>query len=100
MNTQVAFLTLSLRLSFRLSLRPLAALCFDPPALQQHSKCAINYWRVLTKERRLALGQLDGDDLDHGGFKRSNNQKPFQRLASKQNHLPPTHLRFHDSITC
>ena len=58
MDAQVAFLTLSFRLSFR----PLAALCFDPPALQRDNKCTINRCSVLTKERRLAPDQIDGED--------------------------------------
>ena len=73
---------------------------FRSPRLKRDSNCTINPCSVLTEERRLALGQLNSDVLDYGGFKRSNNQKPFQRLANKQNHLPTTHLCFHNSITC
>jgi len=80
-------LSFTFRFTFRAAfLSTFAALCFDPPALQRDSNCTIHRCSVLAKKRSLALGQLDGDDSDHGGCKRSNNQKPFQRLASKQNH--------------
>ena len=100
MDAQAAFLALSLHLSLNLrNLSTFAALCFDPATLQRHNKSAINYWRVLTKKRGLTLGQLDGEDLNRGGFKRGDNHDPIQRLTNKQNHLPATHLGFHNSNT-